>query len=119
MKKFAFIIGVLVVSMFLPITASASTVAGEDNAKVIEMVTKLTDESGNEILVYDTFSVISGNLAVTKQKIYPVIMVPSSTIACSETVDGVTYSGTLNLYYYHYENGKTYATYKGVLYPNS
>ena len=65
----------------------------------------------------DTYASTRGKiLNVTKEFTYSGIITPSSSLSWTESSGGVTYSGTLYLQSFYYNNNKTVATYKGTLY---
>lgn len=56
---------------------------------------------------------------VSREIIFQAILIPPTTITQSITEDGITYSGQLRLFSYYQDSEKTYATYKGYLYPTN
>ncbi len=51
------------------------------------------------------------------EAVFNEIVIPPASLHVTKTVSGITYSGNLYLLSHYHQNGKTYATYSGVLYP--
>ena len=58
-----------------------------------------------------------GGIEVTREVIYHATVNPPLTINHSTTISGMVYYGTLNLYKIVTGDGKTYAYYRGIIYP--
>lgn len=64
---------------------------------------------------YEFYSLRGNTLNVTKEFTYDFITQPPSSMKWSQTTNNILYSGTLTLKSYYYSNGKTIATYTGIL----
>ncbi len=51
------------------------------------------------------------------EAVFNEVVIPPTSLHVTKTVSGITYSGNLYLLSHYHQNGKTYATYSGVLYP--
>ena len=58
----------------------------------------------------------SDSIFVTRQVTYDGDITPEQQISWTESIGGVTYTGTLNLHHSYYRNHKTTAGYRGTLY---
>lgn len=58
---------------------------------------------------------VGDTMDVIRQFIFEGILQPPSTKIYSERIGTITYTGTLKLYAFSFENGNTIATYKGTL----
>ncbi len=58
----------------------------------------------------------SDHITVTRQVTYDGKVTPEQQISWTESIGGVTYTGTLNLFQSSYRNNKTIAGYRGTLY---
>ena len=69
----------------------------------------------------DTISTTSNSITVTRTIIYEGQVTPTFSRSWIETINGVTYSGTLYLYYSDYDadTNQTTAVYRGTLTSNS
>lgn len=72
--------------------------------------------------VYDIITEMQSDTSskyITQEIVYNTILTPNDTITCSRIYDGVTFSGTLNLYKYQWTSGETHAFYQGYIYAQS
>ena len=111
MKRYLFFILVYSCLFFpsLPVLAS-------DNAVRVESFFYDTDTNCyiEESMVYSSET---NSYEATRTIIYDEIVTPNRTIEHTETQNGMIYRGVLTLVQYKYQNNKTIATYKGMLYP--
>ncbi|MBR4059321.1 MAG: hypothetical protein IKK03_05715 [Lachnospiraceae bacterium] len=113
MKKFTPIF-ILFMCLFFSVPAYA-----KENTNIITGYT--TEGIYYEAITLESQTTISTSargttLSITKEFTYDGTVTPSSSLSWTESSGGVTYSGTLYLKSFYYNNSKTVATYKGTLY---
>lgn len=65
--------------------------------------------------IQDSVIINGATRTITRQITYNGNIIPANSITVTDIVDGIYYTGTLNLLYYSYIDGKTIATYRGTL----
>lgn len=125
MKKKILILAAIVMLVYCPVECFAK----EQQVSILSenMMDKVTKEffllNGytEEGIYYEVYgetelSRSSEAVSVERTVIYESIVIPSSTIAWEEQINGEMYAGNLSLVKYSFSSGKTIAKYTGTLY---
>ncbi|MCD8325627.1 MAG: hypothetical protein LUC90_02755 [Lachnospiraceae bacterium] len=107
--------------LMLCLFPSLTTVHAQDLKK--EIVSEYTAENSSliieEVLEIETsYNADSDSIYVTRRLTYEGYVTPPLELECTETIDGITYTGTLKLRSYSRTDNTTVAVYVGTLNAN-